>query len=338
MTGGQHSAEFERLVERRRKFIDGLDANKGEINLDIFEDFYPDRAHFVYELLQNAEDAGATEIAFTLTPERLVCEHNGRAFTLADVTSITGLHDSTKANAQDKIGKFGVGFKSVFVYTQAPSVRSGDFAFRIVQLILPEPIAPDGALNGRTRFEFPFDNLKKPPEEAYAEIASGLNELDEKTLLFLSSLQSVAWRIGTGSADEVLRVQHSDFHFEVLKEVGGKTASSSHFLKFDQAVPGLEKPRVAVAFPLDILPGVRSFGSAARLADQLKIIPAEPGSVAVFFPAVKEASGLRFHLHGPFVPELSRASIKETNANTRCSSSLLRSPPHPCTASRNSGF
>ena len=316
MTGGQHSAEFERLMERRRKFIDGLDANKGEINLDIFEDFYPDKAHFVYELLQNAEDAGATEIAFTLTPEKLVCEHNGRAFTLADVTSITGLHDSTKANAQDKIGKFGVGFKSVFVYTHAPSIRSDDFAFRIVQLILPEPIAPDEALNGRTRFEFPFDNPKKPPQEAYDEIASGLNELDEKTLLFLSSLQSITWRIGTQSAGEVLRAQHSDFHFEVLKEVGGKTASSSHFLKFDQAVPGLEKQRVAVAFPLDILPGIRSFDSAARLADQLKIIPAEPGSVAVFFPAVKETSGFRFHLHGPFVPELSRASIKETKANT----------------------
>ncbi|MDF2116200.1 hypothetical protein PY365_11490 [Roseiarcaceae bacterium H3SJ34-1] len=316
MTGGQHNAEFERLVERRRKFIDGLDANKGEINLDIFEDFYPDKAHFVYELLQNAEDAGATEIAFTLTPEKLVCEHNGRAFALADVTSITGLHDSTKANAQDKIGKFGVGFKSVFVYTQAPSIHSGDFAFRIVQLILPEPIAPDGVLNGRTRFEFPFDNPKKPPQEAYDEVASGLNELDEKTLLFLSNLGSVTWRIGTQSAGEVLRAQHSDFHFEVLKEIGGKTASSSHFLKFDQAVPGLEKQRVAVAFPLDILPGVRSFDSAARLADQLKIIPAEPGSVAVFFPAVKEASGLRFHLHGPFVPELSRASIKETKANT----------------------
>ena len=315
MTGGQHSAEFERLVERRSKFIEGLDANKGEINLDIFEDFYPDKAHFVYELLQNAEDAGATEITFMLTPDRLVCEHDGRAFTLADVTSITGLHDSTKANAQDKIGKFGVGFKSVFVYTQAPSICSGDFAFRIAQLILPEPIAPDGALNGRTRFEFPFDNPKKPSQEAYAEIASGLNELDEKTLLFLSNLQSVTWRIDTQSAGEVLRAQHSDFHFEVLKEIGGKTASSSHFLKFDQAVPGLEKQRVAVAFPLDILPGVRSFDTTTRLADQLKIIPAQPGSVAVFFPAVKEASGLRFHLHGPFVPELSRASIKETKAN-----------------------
>ena len=316
MTGGQqHGAEFQRLVERRRKFIEGLDANRGEINLNIFEDFYPDRAHFVYELLQNAEDAGATHISFTLIPDRLICEHNGRVFTLADVRSITGLHDSTKANTSDKIGKFGVGFKSVFVYTQAPSIRSGDFAFRIVQLILPETMPSDGLLQGQTRFEFPFDNPKKPPQEAFTEIAAGLKELDEKTLLFLSSLQSVRWQIGTESAGEVLRHQHSDFHFEILKEVAGKSVASSHFLKFDQAVPDLETQRVAVAFPLDLLPGVRSFDPGASLATQLKIVSAEPGSVAVFFPAVKEASGLRFHLHGPFVPELSRASIKETKAN-----------------------
>lgn len=313
--GGQHSVEFERLVERRLKFIDGLDANEGEISLDIFEDFYPDKAHFVYELLQNAEDVGATEITFTLTAERLVCEHNGRPFTLADVTSITGLHDSTKAKEQGKIGKFGVGFKSVSVYTHAPSIRSGDFSFRIVRLTLPEPIAPDAPQNGQTHFEFPFDNPEKPPQEAYSEIASGLNELDERTLLFLSNLESIRWRIGTETVGEVLRYQHSDFHFEVLKEIGGSIASSSHFLKFDRAVPGHKSQRVAVAFPLDLLPGVRSFDSAARLVDQLKIIPAEPGSVAVFFPAVKETSGLRFHLHGPFVPELSRASIKETQAN-----------------------
>lgn len=316
MKGSRHdSSELQQLVERRRKFIDGLNANRGEINLDIFEDFYPDKAHFVYELLQNAEDAGATDVAFTLMPDRLICEHNGRAFNIADVTSITGLHDSTKANATDKIGKFGVGFKSVFVYTQTPSIRSGDFAFRITQLILPEPLAPGRHQEGRTRFEFPFDNPRKPPKEAYSEVASGLNELDEKTLLFLSNLQSVKWQIRTEATGEVLRFRHSDFHFEVLKEIGGKTASCSHFLKFDQAVPGLESQRVAVAFPLDLLPGVRSFEPAAPLSSQLKVISAEPGSVAVFFPAVKETSGLRFHLHGPFVPELSRASIKETKAN-----------------------
>lgn len=316
MTVGQnHGGDLQRLIKRRRKFIEGLDANRGEINLDIFEDFYPDRAHFVYELLQNAEDAGATEVSFTLLPDRLLCEHDGRPFTLEDVTSITGIHDSTKLKSKDKIGKFGVGFKSVFVYTRTPSVRSGDFSFRIVQQVLPAEIAPDPAFGRRTRFELPFDNPTKPTKDAHAEIAAGLNGLDEKTLLFLSSLKSVKWRIGKDMTGEVLRHKHSDVHFEVLKEVGGKTTSGSHFLKFDQTVPGVEKQRVAVAFPLDFLPGVAQFDGGRPLAEQLKIIPAEPGSVAVFFPAVNETSGLRFHLHGPFVPAMSRASIKETDAN-----------------------
>ena len=316
MSGAQsHKDDFQRLIDRRRKFIEGLEANKGEINLDIFEDFYPDLAHFVYELLQNAEDAGATEVSFILLPDRVICEHDGRPFTLEDVKSITGIHDSTKAQSQDKIGKFGVGFKSVFVYTQTPSIRSGDFAFQIVRQVLPTKIAPDPTLGRRTRFEFPFDNAKKPPKDAQGEVAAGLNGLDEKTLLFLTSLKSVKWRIGTGTVGEVLREKHSDVHFEVLKVAGGKTTSSSHFLKFDQAVPGLEKQRVAAAFPLDLLPGIPHFDDRKPLAEQLKLIPAEPGSVAVFFPAVNETSGLRFHLHGPFVPAMSRASIKETDAN-----------------------
>ena len=44
---------------------------------------------------------------------------------------------------------------------------------------------------------------------------------------------------------------------------------------------------------------------------QFCIVPSERGRVAVFFPAEKETSNLRFHLHAPFIPELSRASIKE---------------------------
>ena len=39
------------------------------------------------------------------------------------------------------------------------------------------------------------------------------------------------------------------------------------------------------------------------------------GKVAVFFPAEKETSGLRFHVHAPFIPELSRASIKSSPEN-----------------------
>jgi hypothetical protein len=307
---------LDKLIEKRLKLVEALDANKGEVNLDIFEDFYPDRAHFVYELLQNAEDAGATEVTFTLTREGLVCEHDGRRrFTEPDVASITGIHNSTKSEAQDQIGKFGVGFKSVFVYTQSPTVRSGDFAFRIVRLILPEPIATDRSIGSRTRFEFPFDNPKKPPPEAYAEIEAGLRELDETALLFLSNLQSIKWRAAERASGEVLRRTHTKSHVEVVKKSGGRTTSFSHYLKFDEGIPGLAAHRVAVAFPLDFLAGVREFDQKKPLSAQLRIVPANPGRVAVFFAAAKETSGLLFHLHGPFVPELSRASIKDSAAN-----------------------
>jgi hypothetical protein len=38
---------------------------------------YADSAHFIYELLQNADDAGATTISFTLSDKQLVIEHDG---------------------------------------------------------------------------------------------------------------------------------------------------------------------------------------------------------------------------------------------------------------------
>ena len=46
--------------------------------LQIIINQYSDRTHFIYEILQNAEDAGATRIQFHLQKEKLVIEHNGR--------------------------------------------------------------------------------------------------------------------------------------------------------------------------------------------------------------------------------------------------------------------
>lgn len=281
----------------------------------IVEDLYPDSAHFIYELLQNAEDTGATEAHFTLSRKSLVFEHNGRPFDRDDILAITDIGEGTKAGDDDKIGRFGVGFKAVFAYSETPLIWSPTFSFKISDLVLPSELDPWPDLGGKTRFDFPFNNSKKPPDNAFAEIEAGLNELAETTLLFLSHLESISWRIDRAAAGEVLRLKHAAKHFEVLKQIGGETTTSSHFLKFDQPVEGLEKQRVAVAFALDFLPSVKQFESTKPLAKQLKIVPATPSRVAVFFPAEKETSGLRFHLHAPFVPELSRASIKETPAN-----------------------
>jgi hypothetical protein len=305
-----------KLAAQRWKFLEGLAANEDDINLDIFEDFYPDQAHFIFELLQNAEDAEATEAAFLLTGTSCIFEHNGkRAFTESDVRAITGIHNSTKTNAPDQIGKFGIGFKSVFVYTITPIIYSKDFSFKISRLVHPEPIKGDPKIGDKTRFELPFNNPRKSAEDAYAEVEAGLTELAETTLLFLSNLESIRWQIDEKASGEVRRVRHSENYIEITKKADGESKASSHFLRFSNSVEGLGKQHVSIAFELNLRPDVTEFDPQQALAQQLKIAPADPGRVAVFFPAGKEASGLRLHLHAPFVPELSRASIKKTLAN-----------------------
>jgi hypothetical protein len=281
----------------------------------IVEDLYPDRAHFIYELLQNAEDAGATEASFLLDENSVSFEHNGRPFGPEDIWAITDIGEGTKAGEEDKIGRFGVGFKAVFAYSETPHIWSPTFNFKITDLVLPTVIDPNTKIGQKTRFEFPFNNPKKCAQDAYTEVNTGLAELAETTLLFLSSLESIRWQIRQDVVGEVLRFPHSENHIEVLKQTGGKTTASSHFLRFSDFVEGSGKLQVAIAFALDHLLNIKAFDSNQPLAKQLKIVAAHPGRVAIFFPAEKETSGLRFHLHAPFVPELSRASIKETPAN-----------------------
>lgn len=281
----------------------------------IVEDLYPDSAHFIYELLQNAEDTGASEAYFALTPTSLVFEHNGRSFEPRDLYAITDIGEGTKAVDDDKIGRFGAGFKAVFAYSETPCIWSPTFSFKITDLVLPTELSQPNDLGGRTRFEFPFNNPKKAIEVAFAEVAQGLNDLADTTLLFLSKLKTVSWSVRGTSSGKVACIPHSKSHIEIVKEQGDKVTGRSHFLKFDRPVEGLERQRVAAAFALDMLPNVESFDPATPLVKQLRIVPAATGLVAVFFPAEKEISGLRFHVHGPFVPELSRASIKDTTAN-----------------------
>ena len=308
---------IEQLHARRKKLADVLADEEYSGIRQIVEELYPDRAHFIYELLQNAEDTGATEVNFTLQEDALIFEHNGRPFNEKDLEGITNIGKGAKGDQEDKIGRFGIGFKAVFAYTETPFIWSPTYSFKITDLVLPSEIFPARGLGQVTRFEFPFNNPKKPCEIAYAEIAEGLNELAETALLFLRNIELIGWKLCDNVLGEILRIQHTDNHVEVLKQVGDKGTFSSHFLHFSTPIEIEGRPiqSVSVAYQLELLPNVSSFDPRKALSKQLKIVPANPGRVAVFFPAEKETSGLRFHLHAPFVPELSRASIKETKAN-----------------------
>jgi hypothetical protein len=329
---------IEELAAKRQLLLDGLKANGGDINLGIFEDFYPDEAHFIYELLQNAEDAGATEVSFELYPESCAFIHNGpRHFDESDIRAITGIFNSTKKDNPDKIGKFGVGFKSVFVYTDTPVVYSKNYSFKISQLVLPELVPENSTLGECTRFEFPFNNNKKNPQQSFAEVKAGLEQISDTTLLFLNNLWSIKWSIG-GQQGTVIRDEHSDVHIEIIKSAKNGPALSSHWLRFSVPVDGLEVQKVSVAYELEFLGDLKIFDIEKPLSKQLKIVPAEHGQVAVFFPAEKETSGLRFHLHAPFIPELSRASIKNSPDNLPLFGQLASLVAHSLHGIKNLGL
>ncbi|XP_060112712.1 sacsin-like [Heteronotia binoei] len=96
------------------------------------------------ELLQNAEDAGAKRCCFLvdfrlhdgiteglLDPGMATCQgpalwaYNDALFSEADFTNIIRLGAATKENQHDKIGRFGLGFCTVYHVSDAPSLISG---------------------------------------------------------------------------------------------------------------------------------------------------------------------------------------------------------------------
>ncbi|HCM14542.1 MAG TPA: hypothetical protein DHW79_01095, partial [Candidatus Cloacimonas sp.] len=110
---------------------------EGTRHLAFLGRLYPDRTHFIYELLQNAEDVKATSVKFSLHSDRLEFEHNGRLFNEADVRGICGVGEGTKTEDLTLIGKFGIGFKSVYAITNNPEVHSGNDHFRIEHYVRP---------------------------------------------------------------------------------------------------------------------------------------------------------------------------------------------------------
>ena len=110
--------------------------------LDLLGQLYSERTHFIFELIQNAEDAGATALAFELFGDRLEVRHDGRPFTEADVRGVCGVAQSAKSGDLTKIGQFGIGFKSVYAYTATPRVHSGAEHFQIDHYVRPSPAEP----------------------------------------------------------------------------------------------------------------------------------------------------------------------------------------------------
>ncbi len=311
------------MTEQEKKWFDALTQDRME-SADTLEkpsmrgvqrsvvDKYSDQAHFIYELLQNADDVKATSARFRLEKDGLLFTHNGSIpFAVSDpeneeadtnggalghINSITSIANSNKTEAS--IGKFGVGFKAVFQYTQTPHIYDPKIWFKVERFIVPHRLEAD--LDSRkpseTAFFFPFDHKGKQPQECYDEILEKLKAL-EFPVLFLSDLKSVSFE-----AEEVTGKYSKKATREL--EQGDITAK---WLTLALELNGARTSHRLLVFTRNIASGHPcSIGYALGNGGQLSPI----GRTAFCFFPTKEATNLSFILHAPFLLTDSREGIK----------------------------
>jgi len=178
----------QRFVEARRDQIRGY----GYDEFSIFA-----------ELVQNAEDAydSAVQLGLPAAPNRsvtfsyqvsdkertLTAAHYGRPFNLwrygsrridAFRNDVEGVLKSagsfkphTGGDGARPIGRFGLGFKSVYLITDAPRIHSGDWHFEITAGCIPNEISvPADYVRGTTKIVLPL--IAEAKEERDGEIGS----------------------------------------------------------------------------------------------------------------------------------------------------------------------
>nr|WP_296074667.1 AAA domain-containing protein [uncultured Ruminococcus sp.] len=277
-------------------------------------DKYSDQAHFIYELIQNADDAGAKSVHFILEPTRLIFIHNGvNHFSisnpeteendsnngkLGDINAITSAANSNKSSKENKIGKFGVGFKAVFQYTTTPYIYDTNFKFKIDRYIVPTLIDEDypNRKENETVFVFPFNHKDKTTQECYMDIEGKLKSLSHP-ILFLSNLRDISYEIENtvGLYGKVV--------LETIEYEDNMIAEKIHLMQnfdndiidkylwmFTRCYNGL---KYSVGFFID---------------ENNHLVPVNEPAFC-YFPT-KETTGLKFLIHAPFLLTDSREGIR----------------------------
>lgn len=321
-----HNSWFNTLHERRKN---ALVVFKDPEYINVFNgviDKYCDSAHFIYELLQNADDAKATEVEMVLTKDRFIFTHNGKVrFTVSDpakaeedrrrnrlghINAITAIGFSSKNQIQTdnlddiKIGKFGVGFKAVFQYTTTPYIYDNPFCFKIEDYIVPTRLTDTSfQREGRTVFVIPFDRKDIPAKQAYEDIEQKIATL-EYPQLFLFNVNTISWNTPTQKGKiEKKQIERYDSYNEitpVLYEINNPRGEKTKILLMSRKVVVPEtdqKHAIAIGYILD---------NKGRINTEVR------PNLNCFFPT-QENIETCYIIHAPFALVDNRQQIKRKN-------------------------
>ena len=308
------------MLEENRNSLDRIQGDLAKVDLT-----------FLYELIQNAIDHpnpkfnNIVSIKFEVYNDYLLLKHDGNIFTENNFRSLTGILLGEEDTGEARIGYKGIGFKSIFRYTQEVYIRSGNFSFgfskqrtgsKMPWEVIPifeneiekvEEIKNFEFFNTPVAFAFKFTNPElKEQAIQYLEQLVALPE----TLLFLDKLTRlevvVGDRINRITREVIKYNSYNKINLQLNEELPQEwlvcqetnTITDEMILKElkDENNPSIplkfrnfNTPQVQIAFP--IVPGKELINMYAYL------------------PLSETKCGLPYILNGDFIPNLDRTDI-----------------------------
>lgn len=313
----EQTKEFlETLTKLRTNFMKTMRSPTAGNTLEYITKIAAGQAHFVYELLQNANDSKATYARFILERDKLIFAHNGtkhfsltnpledcetedfKNHTAGDINSITSFANSNK-EGESVIGKFGIGFKAVFQYTETPYIYDTNFCFKLHDYIVPTLLDEDyfERKPGETLFILPFNSSVKSAENAYEEILHAIKNLSYP-LLFLTHLKKVEFKCDGCSY----------FYDQDIEKECSFNDISAELLNINQINNENEKIWLFSRTYNNLNYSVGFFIDANNHLKKKPNIPAFN-----FFPVTSASTGLNFILHAAFKLAPDRERIEVNN-------------------------
>lgn len=291
---------FERIRSRSAQRWDQLESDRELAGPwhQLFKQVQSPR-HVLSELLQNADDAGATEAKVEIASGIFQFQHNGEDFTDDHFKSLCGFGYSNKRTLHT-IGFRGIGFKSTFSLGEAVELQTPTLSVRFGKGRFTEPIWITGSQAGygtTVRVKITAQRLK-------ADLEKNLQEWFHSpiSLLFFRNLRKLTV---SGESIHWIKASEGPVPLSSWMTLAGKDQEKyllarSELAEFpDEAISEIRQERMVTADEESDLPPAA-----------VEILVGAPGRLFVVLPTGVETQ-LPFACNAPFIQDPARMKIKD---------------------------
>jgi hypothetical protein len=317
-------------IDESRRSRYGVD-NVGQINVNLTH--LRGYGVMALELIQNADDAVATEISIDITDSALIVRNDAEFSSCSDRQNDECLRDgetseemcdwhafrliSSGAKSERSvttIGRFGMGFTSVYQITDNPEVECSGSKLIIApgqydsgwKKTTPRPgtvFTLPWAFDGGTPVRRRLKNVKVITRETLPEILTEINETSSESLVFLKNLLKISI-LNNGKVKSVFRREYMAEKnvLTISHQPSGKTKEYFYVsADFKNSLNFLE-----VKFPRDL--GEKNRRHGVEIAIPKEFDSSKSGLIYAYLPTERNTL-MPMNINGDFYPDSSRKDI-----------------------------